>query len=136
MRIGGRLSPDVRSVTDSYFFIADMEVDRFRCFSCHRDVVIAGEAHHVGKLSASGGVGKVAILWALKRNTALDANPRASAGDRADAKDEDVIRPARITHNVMALEMLPQNPVIDTRAANPAFKQRVWDSLSADASGR
>src|SRR5262249_17137740 len=123
-------------ITYSHFVIANRQVHWFGGFSCDSNVVIAGEADHVGELPAPSRIGKMTIFWALEGDTSLDADPGTSTSKRADTKDEDVIRPARVTHDVVALEVFPQNPVVDARTTHPPFEQSMREDFRANLPAR
>src|SRR5262249_61924363 len=134
--LGRVLPPEVTCVTNRPLIVADVQVHGRGGFAGDGDVVIPGEADHVGELPPPRRVGEVAVFRTLKGDTPLDADPGPGAGDRADAEDEDVIRPARVTHDVVALEVLPQNPVVDARTAHPALEQSMREDFRANLPAR
>src|SRR2546425_3984176 len=123
-------------LTNSHLIIANMQVHGFGGFASNGDVVIPGEPDHIRKLPAPSRVGKVTIFRTLKGEAPLDADPGTSTGNGANAKDEDVIRSAWITHDVVALEVVPQNPVINARTTHPPLKQRMREDFCANLPGR
>jgi hypothetical protein len=49
----------------------------------------------------------MAVFRALKGDAPFDADPRPDSGERPHAEDEDVIRPARVTHRIVLAEVFP-----------------------------
>ena len=112
-----------------------MQIDRLGRLAGHGNIVIAAETHDVGKLAATGRVAKNAVARALEGDPAFDANARPGPGQRPDAEHEDIVRPTGIAVDVVVQEVLPHDPVVDPRAADPALEHGVGDDLGLDFVG-
>ena len=132
VRLGAILAPQVGRVADGDVAVADVDVHRPRGLAGHDDVIVAAEPHDVGELAAARRVAERPVTRALERQPALDADPRTDAGERPHPEDQHVVRPARVAHDVVLQEMLPEQPVVDTRAAHPAFEHGMRQDFAFD----
>ena len=130
--LGGVLAPQMARIEQRHFIVHDVQIHGLRRATGDGDVLVGGEAHHVGKFTAARRVTKDAVTGTLESNAALHAAAGTGAGQGTDAEHENIVRPARIAMNIVGQEMLPHNPVIDAGAADPAFEQGVRDNFALE----